>query len=276
MLKFGVIGNIYRQRAENRAAEEYYKRALAQDKNDITTRQNLAGLLVSENRLAEALEQYRFILNLEPENKQNLYNLAVILEKTGDFEDALGIYFKLLFQNDKCTSDIEWRITDTISALSARDKQGFHLALDFSNGWIKNCPNCPVAKHTYAVMNKQKETDISEYVKKLYDDFSDTYNERMQKLESKVLEEVANILPQKKFSSVLDLGCGTGLFAEKIIGKFQSIIGVDISEKMLKKAENIGTNMLPNMKEAQNRNIGTLFYSYFHKEENYGFGNLPF
>lgn len=35
---------------------------------------------------------------------------------------------------------------------------------------------------------------------------------------------------------------------------------------MLKKAEKISMDMLPNMKEAQNRNIGTLFYSYFEKE----------
>lgn len=35
---------------------------------------------------------------------------------------------------------------------------------------------------------------------------------------------------------------------------------------MLKKAERIGFSMLPNMKEAQNQNIGTLFYSYFETE----------
>lgn len=35
---------------------------------------------------------------------------------------------------------------------------------------------------------------------------------------------------------------------------------------MLKKAEKIGFAMLPNMKEAQNQNIGTVFYSYFETE----------
>lgn len=41
-------------------------------------------------------------------------------------------------------------------------------------------------------------------------------------------------LPNRHDLTVVDLGCGTGFFTELIAGTYQQVIGVDISEQMLK------------------------------------------
>ena len=73
--------NIFRHQGNLAAAEDYYKRALAQDKDHIAARHNLADLMACQGRIAEALEQYRTVLSHSPNYIPSLYNLAAILEK---------------------------------------------------------------------------------------------------------------------------------------------------------------------------------------------------
>ena len=59
----------------------------------------------------------------------------------------------------------------------------------------------------------------------------------MMKLDSKSLSKIIENLPTKDFSHILDLACGTGSFASLYQGNFLSLTGVDISKKMIEKAE---------------------------------------
>jgi predicted TPR repeat methyltransferase len=51
------------------------------------------------------------------------------------------------------------------------------------------------------------------------------------------LLEIKSLINNQKYENVLDLGCGTGAFGKTYGKLFKKLIGVDISEKMLKKAE---------------------------------------
>ena len=80
-------------------------------------------------------------------------------------------------------------------------------------------------------------------IEKYYDEWSNSYEKTLKKWNYKAPLRSAKIL--KKFiiykpSYILDLACGTGLFAEKITKIFKDCIvdGVDISNESLKIAKN--------------------------------------
>ena len=225
--------NIFRRQGDWAAAEHYYKRALAQDKDYIPARHNLADLMTRGDRVAEALEQYRTILSQNPNYEPALYNLAVILERVGEYAEAAGLYIKILL-SDNPPGDIRWRLANTLALLAESNQK---LAADFAKGWIQNFPKDPVAAHIDAAFRKQKETDITDYVRTLYDDFAATYDLTMLRLNAKAVEETLALIPSGSYAKALDLGCGTGAVGSALRGRVQNLTGVDLSEPMLAKAK---------------------------------------
>ena len=228
--------NIFRHRGDLAAAEHYYQRALAQDKNYIPARHNLADLMVCADRLAEGLEQYRVVLTQNPNYVPALYNLAVVLERVGEYAEAAGLYVKLLSVGETI-GNIRWRLANTLALLAETDRK---LAGDFAKGWIKNFPQDAIAAHIEAAFQQKKETDITDYVQALYDDFADTYDSTMQHLKASAVNEVAALIPSGSYTKALDLGCGTGAVGLALQGKVKDLTGVDLSEKMLEKARTNG------------------------------------
>lgn len=51
-------------------------------------------------------------------------------------------------------------------------------------------------------------------------------------------------LPQRNDLSVVDLGCGTGFFTNILAGKYNRVLGVDLSKKMLAFAESKSTHQI--------------------------------
>jgi len=69
-----------------------------------------------------------------------------------------------------------------------------------------------------------------------YDITSEMYDERYEEEQRrKYCKALQNI--DAKGMIVLDLGCGSGLFFNEIAGKAESVIGVDVSIKLLHKAK---------------------------------------
>ncbi|MFH8086635.1 MAG: class I SAM-dependent methyltransferase [Candidatus Aenigmatarchaeota archaeon] len=84
----------------------------------------------------------------------------------------------------------------------------------------------------------KKEERIKLSVKKGYDIWSKTYDldeNPLILLEEKPLLKIIGNVSGKK---VLDVGCGTGRIALKLLKKGAKVYGIDISEKMLEKAKN--------------------------------------
>ena len=77
--------------------------------------------------------------------------------------------------------------------------------------------------------------------KKYYDDWAINYDQTLKKWNYKAPKKAVKILGKVKikFVNILDLACGTGMFAEEIKKKYKKIIidGCDISEQSLKIAK---------------------------------------
>lgn len=234
------LGNVYHKLNDVAKAEDAYKRALQQDLNYPEAHHNLAVLLYEQSRMTEALEHYRAILSRHPDYLPSLYNLAVIQEENGDEVEALGLYFNVLSRKGMFP-DLDWRIANTLTTLFRKGRKEKKQALDFAKGWVKNFPDNPVAVHTYAALSGKKEkASPLAYTKRLYEDFANTYDERMIRLNAQALSGLVDLIPSGSYRRVLDLGCGTGAFGRAFQAAGRHIKGVDFSPEMLAFADKTG------------------------------------
>ena len=153
---------------------------------------------------------------------------------------GLGLYFNVLSRKGMFP-DLDWRIANTLTTLFRKGRKEKKQALDFAKGWVKNFPDNPVAVHTYAALSGKKEkASPLAYTKRLYEDFANTYDERMIRLNAQALSGLIDLIPSGTYRRVLDLGCGTGAFGKRFFNAGMHITGVDFSANMLRLAEITG------------------------------------
>ncbi len=86
------------------------------------------------------------------------------------------------------------------------------------------------------------EQPPSTYVERLFDDYAERFDAALtEKLDYSVPEKLAALIDRasggRRFRHVTDLGCGTGLFGERIRDRADFLEGFDLSANMLAKAE---------------------------------------
>lgn len=232
-------------------AEQDYRCVLRINPNNTAAYNNLGSLLYKQSRTNEALEMYRQVVILNPKDKTALYNLATILEDVGDYQEAAGLYFNLLGQH-QLEMQAHLRL---VSLLTKWHDKAPTEALKYAEGWLKNFPDNPLAKHTYAALHGAQnergedkaadndgdkgadETADFAYTQTLYDAFADSYDDKMKLLKCQIPAAIAQELAGKHFKNALDLGCGTGACGALLSASCDKLTGVDCSVKMIQKAQ---------------------------------------
>jgi predicted TPR repeat methyltransferase len=79
------------------------------------------------------------------------------------------------------------------------------------------------------------------YVARLFDDYAPRFDAHLTKnlgyrAPTLIADALSDIAPGRRFASALDLGCGTGLMGEALRGRFDRLVGVDLSAAMIAKA----------------------------------------
>ena len=73
-------------------------------------------------------------------------------------------------------------------------------------------------------------------ISELYDAVASSYEELYGEEQLAKLSEIMKHLPKRCFQAVLDAGCGTGLFFEKLSKDGEEVVGLDLSWEMLRRA----------------------------------------
>ena len=76
---------------------------------------------------------------------------------------------------------------------------------------------------------EKDERQIAEW----YDTLSSSYDELYGNEQSRKHETILEFLGARHFRVLVDIGCGTGTFLEKVHESYDSAIGIDLSRKML-------------------------------------------
>ena len=85
---YDLLGDAYSQAKDYAKAEGAYKQAIAGDPDDPGHRHGLAQALMSEDKYAEALEQFNKLTELEPGTAENFLRAAQLYRRLGKFNEA--------------------------------------------------------------------------------------------------------------------------------------------------------------------------------------------
>lgn len=85
---YDLLGDAYSQAKDYPNAEKAYHEAVAGDPDDPGHRHGLAQALLSEDKYAEALEQFNKLAELEPGTSENFLRSAQLYRRLGQFEQA--------------------------------------------------------------------------------------------------------------------------------------------------------------------------------------------
>lgn len=172
--------------------------------NDAEIQNNIGNVLGDRGRAAEAEAYYRQALVLNPDFFGAYGNLGGMLRTQGKMDEALACF-----------------------------QQQLRLAPG----------NTVVAHHIAAITGNNTERAPGQYVEKVFDEYADEFDAHLQQVlgydapERLVALVTGHLTPPPQKWNVLDLGCGTGLVGLAIAPFARQLVGVDLSSKMLEKAQ---------------------------------------
>lgn len=201
---------------------------------------NLAITFKKQGQTLDAAANYEKLLSLSPEDIDASYNLGIIYKEMGDNEKAATCFKKIISQDAS-------HIPAYNHLAHLYHKAGdLEQATSFYQQVIKLDPSHTAARHMLSsLQGKTTDTAPSEYVKEVFDHFTD-YDQSMEgNLDYATPKHLRGVLKEsletgKNFENGLDLGCGTGLSGEAFKDIVKTFTGIDLSPVMLAKANEKG------------------------------------
>ena len=213
-----------------------YKQAIALKPDFAEAHYNLGNTLKDLGRLDEAEASYNQAIALKPDYAQAHYNLGVTLQELGRLDEALASYNQAIALKPEYP-EAHNNLGNTLKDLGRFDEAEASYAQAIA---LK--PEYSSAKHMLAALSgKTTETAPRDYVENLFDNYAAKFESSLvNNLEYKIPRVIAEIIiKDSKFDllgSIMDLGCGTGLFGMEIKQFCEHLEGIDLSEKMLDEA----------------------------------------
>jgi predicted TPR repeat methyltransferase len=217
----------------------YLLRSLVSEPN-ITSNWNWLGTLYFDTgRLIEAKAAFKRATELSPQSCEFWCNLATCMRHEGDFHGAEEHLRRAL----SCPPPLSGAY-DALATL-LRDQGRLEEAAQLALDWLAHEPTNPTAQHMAAASSGQEPPSRAsdEYVRTHFDAFADAFDFALMRLNYRGPELVAMALraaaargharSAPRFSAMLDAGCGTGLCGPLVRELSDSLVGVDLSPKML-------------------------------------------
>jgi predicted TPR repeat methyltransferase len=222
-------------------ALDFYMRAHAADPDDMDCCYNLGLTHFHLGRYDEAASCYEKVLAAAPEDAALHNTLGTVYRHLNEYERAAGYYQKALeLQPDfgsACTNlaVVLQMLGDTSGAVTCFQK-AVALGHDVES-----------AEYMIAALTGESRSSAPRsYVESLFDSYAVTFDRSLVGgLDYDVpakLYALHEDLDQSKtsYGRVIDLGCGTGLAGEQFRDFAETLIGVDLSLKMVEQAEQKG------------------------------------
>lgn len=218
-------------------AERAYRQALAIRPGLVQALNNLANLLLAHGRVAEALETLVRATSVAPSFAPPWNNLGNALLRMGRREEAAERFARAL-RIDPSFLEARTNLGRTLLDLGRRAEALPHL-----EAALAARPDDAVLRfHRDLASGLQPPRPPDAFVAGLFDEMAAGFDEHLvEKLGYRIPGRIADVLggwldarplPRR----VLDLGCGTGLVADALRGRFESIRGVDLSPRMVEMA----------------------------------------
>tara|TARA_B100001939_G_scaffold1970_1_gene1860 strand:+ start:1589 stop:2992 length:1404 start_codon:yes stop_codon:yes gene_type:complete len=263
---FYNLGLSFHYKGNFRSALKSYKKALEIQPNYEECYCNMGMSLNELGNIKESINCFKKTIEINPFHVGAYYNLGLAYEKKREINLAILNYKKVIkldptfwkayvslgsifLKNKKIKLSILY-FQNALNYVSHNPEIYFVQALnyfklrDFEKASLhfKKCieldPDNQDALHlNNSLIGRNTNTAPQGYVKNLFNNYAKNFEHSLlNELDYKVPQEIRNLLKNKlsKFdSSILDLGCGTGLVGIELSRYCKYLEGVDISESMI-------------------------------------------
>jgi predicted TPR repeat methyltransferase len=229
-----MLGNLGR-------SEAHIVRALELSPGAANFRLALANLRLEQARTDEAETMLRDLVRENPDDLLAHHALNELLLSLGRIEEAKHHYRETVRINpslSKVREMVSYQIASRGHVDLARHQVRRLLELD---------PGNVTAQHQLAAVGgapvPERTSDAA--VAEVFDNFAPKFEERLAQLEYMAPEYVGDAIRRRADDipspvTLLDAGCGTGLLAPRVRPLARRLVGVDLSEGMLARAEALG------------------------------------
>ncbi len=266
-----LLGMLEGQFGSREAGATLIARAIAIKPEEPMFHNNLGNVHFTANRLEEAEGCYRRAVQLDPTRYDAFNNLAVLLGRKGDKEGAENA-FKALLEVAPGFTDARENLADlylrqgrlsdalaqcAVGLVTTPRAPGLRrlLGLAYSTwdmpeqaaqvyrDWMRDEPDNPQPAHYLAAFTgvDVPERASDDYVRASFDSFADSFDSKLAELDYRAPalmgQALAEVLPPAARQwRVADAGCGTGLCAPHLLPFAKTLVGVDLSPGMLRRA----------------------------------------
>ena len=236
------LGNIHMSRGEVDKALSAYQKAVELDDSNADLHNNLGALYKAQQRFEEARAAYERAIALNARHINAHNNMGLLYAALGDRPGAISYYVKAL---ELMPGDSSARrlLGSTYYAMGR-----IQDAAEVYRQWMVYEPTHPTARHMYAACTKQDVPDRApdDYIEQAFDTFADSFesvlNERLAYQAPQLCADMLarHLPPPHKQFVMLDAGCGTGLCGPLMAPWAKALAGVDLSRRMLDRAQTKG------------------------------------
>ena len=231
------LGNAYRHLQKFTCASKAFRKVLLLNPTFPDGHSNLGATFQDISAFDIAIECYKTALCLDSNNVNAHYNMGVALKSLRRNDDAI-IYFNnaLALKNDFVEAHCNLADAYRCQGRLDKAKEAYDKAFSIQ-------PDNVFAMHMLDALNgRSSKSPPDRFVEQLFDQYAPTFEyELVQKLQYNLPVTLTKLIKNRAneggVNSVLDMGCGTGLFGFEIRSVCQRLEGVDISKRMLQVAE---------------------------------------
>ncbi len=265
------LGSILQEVGRLDQAETSYRQAISLKPNYVEAHNNLGNMLKELGRLDEAVVSYTQAITFKPDFAEAHYNLGIMLEKLARLDEAETSYRQAISLKPDY-AEAHNNLGNTLKELGRLDeaessytqaiafKPDYALAYNNLGNMLQKLNRLEEAKASYmqaielepellsaqhmlsALTGKTTAIAPRDYVEGLFDNYAANFESSLvDKLKYKIPRAIAEMIIKDSKSdllgSIMDLGCGTGLFGMEIEQFCEHLEGIDLSEKMLDEAK---------------------------------------
>ncbi len=230
-------GAVYGEQRQFKRASHIFREILQLNPSDPNAHNNLGHAQRSIGDSVSAIEHFTKAIELEPRFAEAYNNLGCALRERKDYNAAISSLKKAIEINPRYAEAYNnlgaafGEINDTNASIECYQK-ALHINPDYG-----------APKHMLAALTGvQTSAAPREYVEALFDAYAENFEKSLvDDLEYKIPETLVKIMIENQSDSslgaILDLGCGTGLVGDAAKEFSDKIIGLDLSNAMLEKAD---------------------------------------